>query len=90
MKITNIKIFENKNDSKLKAFASIELDNEFVVTGLRVVDGKNGLFVSMPQSKDKEENWYDIAFPVTKEGRSQIQDKVLKEYETTQKQIRGF
>ena len=33
----------------VKAIASVSLDGLFVVKGLKVMDGKKGLFVSMPQ-----------------------------------------
>ena len=33
----------------VKAIASVSLDGMFVVKGLKVMDGKKGLFVSMPQ-----------------------------------------
>ena len=45
-----------------------------------MLDGEKGLFVSMPQSKDKEGNYHDIAFPVNGDLRKQITSTVLEEY----------
>lgn len=53
----------------------------FVVKGLRVVDGANGLFVSMPQTKSADGEYSDIAFPLTKELREEITSEILAAYE---------
>ncbi len=67
-----------------KAIASVTLDSWFVVKGLRVVDGKKGLFVSMPQESymDKGEKKYsNIFFPITNAAKMELQDAVLKAYD---------
>ena len=78
MNITDIRIYEVNKDS-LKAFASITLGGEFVVTGLSVREGKNGLFVSMPSRKAGNE-YKDICYPITKELRQKITTAVLEKY----------
>ena len=66
MKI-HAKIDRLVNGGATKAIASITLDNWYVVKGLRVVDGKKGLFVSMPQEsytdKGGEKKYSNIFFP---------------------------
>lgn len=67
-----------------KAIASVTLDSWYVVKGLRVVDGKKGLFVSMPQESymDKGEKKYsNIFFPITNAAKMELQDAVLKAYD---------
>lgn len=67
-----------------KAIASVTLDSWFVVKGLRVVDGKKGLFVSMPQESymDKGEKKYsNIFFPITNAAKMELQDTVLQAYD---------
>ena len=55
MEITEVKIFKKDNrDKKLKAFATITLDDSFVVRDLKVIDGNKGLFVAMPSRRIKE------------------------------------
>ena len=83
---TRVKILQNANEGKLKAFASITIDNEFVVSGLKVVEGNDeSLFVAMPSNKGKDGEYYDIAFPLTKELRDKIGDIVLNVYFETQR-----
>lgn len=78
MNITDIRIYEVNKDN-LKALASITIDRDFVVTGISVREGKNGLFVSMP-SKKVGEKWSDICYPITKEARQTINNAVLEKY----------
>ena len=82
MEITNVTIYPYKNAKKsnLKAFVSIELDECFAVTGIKVMDGKKGLFVSMP-SREGDDEYYDVAFPVTKKFREELYDAILTAYE---------
>lgn len=80
MKITDIRIYPTKLNGKVKAFVSVTFDNCFVVTGFRIIEGKNGLFVSMPSQKDKNGEYRDTAFPITKDFRSEINSMVMEEY----------
>ncbi len=52
MDITEVKVFlREKQDLRLKAYATITFDDAFVVRDLRIIEGKNGLFVAMPSNK---------------------------------------
>ncbi len=52
MEITEVKVFlREKQDLRLKAYATITFDDAFVVRDLRIIEGKNGLFVAMPSNK---------------------------------------
>ena len=76
---------------KVKAIASVSLDGQFVVKGLRVVDGNKGLFVAGPQTsfKDKGGNtqYKDLFFPISNAGRDSLQDAVLKAYSQALDQV---
>jgi len=63
------------------AFADITVDNLVAINSARVVSGENGNFVAMPQSKDKDGNFHDIAFPITSELRKEINKAVLDGYD---------
>lgn len=82
MKITDVKIYPVKNsDSTLKAFANITIDDEFVVKGLKIVEGKKGVFLAMPSSKGADDQYYDDVFPVTADCREYLNTMVLGAYE---------
>lgn len=69
---------------KLKAIASVSLDGMFVVKGLKVMDGKKGLFVSMPQEvftgNDGKKQYSNLFFPMTNGAKEELQTAVLETY----------
>ena len=79
--VTEVKIYAIKGYDTLKANASITICDSFVVTGLKVVKGKNGLFVTMPQYKTADGEYKDSCYPLSKELREDISEKVLTAYE---------
>lgn len=64
---------------KIKAFTDVSL-GEFIVKGLRVIEGKKGLFVALPQEKAKDGKWYNIFFPATKQAYRLLSETVLEAY----------
>jgi stage V sporulation protein G len=71
-------ISEPKN--KLVAYASVTIDDKFVVNGMSVINGEKGLFVNMPKTRDNLGNYHDVCHPIIAELRQQINDAVLSEY----------
>lgn len=73
------------NNTNLRAFASITVGGAVAVHGLRVMDSKKGLFVSMPSYSYEDHNgetkYADYAHPISKEARDAINTKVLDAYE---------
>jgi len=66
--------------SNTVAFASVTINDMIAINGIRVVSGEKGLFAAMPQTKDSSGEYRDIAFPVTKELRQQLNKAILDEY----------
>nr|MBU1327902.1 septation protein SpoVG family protein [Candidatus Omnitrophota bacterium] len=55
MEITEVRIFQKESaNNKLKAYATITIDNAFVVRNIKIIEGKTGLFIAMPSRKIKE------------------------------------
>lgn len=55
MKITEVRIFPKEGlDKKLRAFATITLDDCFVVRDIKIIEGNKGYFVAMPSRRVKE------------------------------------
>ena len=80
--ITNVSIYPiSNNDSSLKAFATLEIDSAFVVKGIRIIEGKSGLFVAMPSHKGDDGEYYDDAYPITKKCREDVNEAILAMYE---------
>ena len=85
--ITNVSVYTlNDSNNKTVALATVTISDCLVLTGLRIVKGKKGMFVSMPQRKlskpDKNGNEYaDIFFPVTHDFREELNDAILDAYD---------
>jgi len=66
---------------KIRAFASIVVDDCFIVNDLRVIEGReNQFFVTMPARKARNGQMRDIAHPLNKETREAIEERVIAEY----------
>lgn len=63
-----------------RAFCDVAIAGSFLVKGIKVIEGKKGLFVSMPREQGKDGNWYDTVVPLSKEARQQIAETVLHAY----------
>lgn len=79
MKITRVAI-RPVEMNKVKALASITIDDEFVIHDLRIVKGERGFFVAMPSRKLPNGSHRDIAHPINTSTREQIQVAVLAEF----------
>ena len=80
MEITEVKVFPI-NEEKLKAFVSIVFDQCFMVNDIKIIQGRDGLFISMPSRKKKNGEFKDVAHPLNNETRRMIETQVLAEYE---------
>lgn len=67
-------------ETKLKAFVDITI-GDFIIKGLRVIQGQKGLFLGMPQERSKDGKWYNTFYPRTKETRQNLTELVLSAYE---------
>lgn len=79
MDITQVKVFP-VNEEKLKAYVSIVFDECFLVSDLKVIQGPNGLFISMPSKRKKNGEFKDIAHPLNRETRERMEKRILDEY----------
>ncbi|MEI7641375.1 MAG: septation protein SpoVG family protein [bacterium] len=89
MEITEVKIYpikKDKEEKKLMAYASIVFDSVFIVRGIKVISGKDGLFVVMPSRKLPDGTYKDIAHPLNNEFMQLIQKLVLAEYDKLPKE----
>ena len=58
----------------------ITFDNCFVVHNVKIIEGKTGLFIAMPSRKTANGEYKDVAHPISPEFRTELQDKILAEY----------
>jgi len=77
-KVTRLHKLDGKGS--LKAFVDIALNESLLLKGLRIVEGRNGLFVSMPREKGKDNRWYETVHPMSKQIKAQISQAILSVY----------
>jgi len=80
MNITVNRIYRFESDRPLKAFVDLIIEDALLIKGVRVLEGKNGLFVQMPQEQAKDKKWYDSIRCLTQEARDKITEVVLCAY----------
>ncbi len=81
MKISDVRIrLVNKGDNKLKAVASITIDDCFVVHDIKVIESPEGEFIAMPSRKTNDGEYKDIAHPLNTETRELLKKAILKAY----------
>lgn len=90
MAITDVRIKKVNDNTKVVAKASVTFDSAFVVHGFSIVNGKKGLFVSMPTFKSKDGNYIDVAHPITTDGRTAIIKKIMDAYNSTEEESDPF
>jgi stage V sporulation protein G len=79
MEITEVNI-NLRDEDKLKAFVNITFDDVFVVRGLKVIQGRQGLFVCMPSRRMNDGTYKDIAHPIDNIFREHIEGLILDKY----------
>ena len=89
MEITDVRI-SLRDEEKLKAFVTITFDDCFVVRGVKVIEGSDGLFVAMPSRRKPDGSFQDIAHPIHSEMRGRLEDHVLDEYQAALEEERAI
>ena len=78
LKISDVRVrLVQKEDSKLKAVASMTIEDCFVIHDIKVIEGQEGYFIAMPSRKASDGEYKDIAHPINTETRKQIIDIIL-------------
>ena len=81
MKITSVTVHKiEKENSRMKGIAVATLDDCFVVKGIRIIDGDNGLFIAMPSKTTATGEHVDIAHPINKETRQMFEEAIFNAY----------
>lgn len=82
MKISDVRVrIVKKDDSKLKAVASVTFDDCFVIHDIKVIEGSEGYFIAMPSRKTADGEYKDIAHPIKTEMREELIKVILVAFE---------
>lgn len=82
MEITNVSVNKiNKDDSRLLGYATVIIDDAIAIHNIKIVQGDNEIFISMPSRKVDEKKYVDIVHPITNEVRVKLQEAIINKYE---------
>jgi stage V sporulation protein G len=80
MDITEVKV-RLWRDQRLRALVTVVFDDCFVVRNIKVIEGRDRkLFVAMPSRKMPDGRYGDIAHPITRDFRRQMETTILGAY----------
>ena len=80
MQITDVRVRKVASQNRMKAIASITIDDVFVIHDIKVIESDKGLFIAMPSRRAADGQYRDIAHPINSDTRTKIQDLILEEY----------
>ncbi len=75
------KMYRLPDAGGLKAFADVSINDVLVIRGVRVLEGKKGLFVSMPQEQGKDNHWYDQVVCRSASVYEEFSQKVIEHFQ---------
>lgn len=81
MEVTEVRVRKvGDGEGRVRARCSVVLDGQFVVHGVKLIEGENGLFVSMPARRTSQGRYVEVAHPLTAEMREKIREAVERSY----------
>ena len=85
LSVTNVQVFPFRDGAKfgnILGYANVVLNNQLLISGLRIMDGVNGMFVGYPPNPlYKGEDLRSSVFPITRALREHIENCVLEKYQ---------
>ena len=85
--VTNVQVFPFKDGVSMghfKGLATIVLNDQIQIRGLRIIEGENGLYVGYPNDPFyKGEDLRSVCFPITRQLREHIENCVLEKYQAS-------
>ena len=80
MQITDVRVRKVNSQNRMKAIASVTIDDDFVVHDIKVIESEKGLFIAMPSRKTPNGEFKDIAHPINTETRAMLQKAIIDKY----------
>ena len=87
MNISEVRVrLVKKDEGKLKAVASVTIDDCFVVHDVKILEGTDDFFIAMPSKKTPDGEYKDIVHPLNTETREMLKKAVLDEFDKVRAQ----
>lgn len=83
--VTSVQVYpfkDNIGTAHFKGMATVVLNDQLIIRGLRINDGENGLFVAYPVDPFyKGDDFRTVYQPITRQLREHIENCVLEKYQ---------
>lgn len=92
MNLPNIKVsvWPCKNKGKIVATAKITIGNAFAIYPFRLIQGRQRMYLGMPQLLDHLDEYRDVFYPVNAEARKALTEKVIHTYQNAKNSYWDF
>ena len=82
MNITDVRVkrFDGRND-KMLGVASFTIDDAFLISGIKLLDGAKGRYLAFPSVKRGDGEWKDIVHPLNSELRERLVEIIFSAYD---------
>ena len=80
LNITKVEISPETELKNVLGVATITLSDSFVVSEIRIVKGKKGVFLGMPSGRVGPDQYADTIFPITQKAREQITNAIMEKF----------
>lgn len=81
MEITDIRVHRIANEGKMKAIVSVTIDDAIAIHDIKIIEGNEGYFISMPSRKCMDGRFIDVVHPINTECRNKLQQLIIAKYE---------
>jgi len=75
-----VKKVEPTPESKLRGYATVTFDGVLTVHNIKIVDGKDGMFISMPNRKLGNGEVKDVVHPIDNDFREYLKKSIIDAY----------
>ena len=72
------------NWGKVRAFFDLVTNEGFTIKGFKLIEGINGLFVSMPSQKGNDDEYYDTIWVDSKQLRDELNTLAITQYQSSE------
>ena len=80
MKVTNVNLKKVEENGAIKAYATVILDDSLAIHNIKLIEGKERLFIAFPSYKDKNDVYHDYVHPIVSGLRETIEKAILDKY----------
>ena len=80
MKVTNVNLKKVEEKGAVKAYARIILDDRLAIHNIRLIEGKDKMFIAFPSQKSNDGKYYVFVHPIVSDLREVIEKAIIDKY----------